>query len=477
MTATAGDFDDSIAVPALPLNQPTDTPQLRRDLAGSVGDGTAFGVMVGIGETYVPAFMLAVGLGEVFAGLIASVPLLLGSVLQMISPWAVQRLQSHRRWVVLCSGLQAACFVPLVVAALQGRIAPWWAMTVAAVYWGAGLATGPAWNTWQGTIIPRAIRANFFARRSRWQQIATLLGFVIGGFSLQVGRASHTVTTVFAMLFLTAAVCRALSMLCLAMQSEPAPMPAGVRWLTLGEQWERFTGGSTGRLLVFAVAMQAGVYVSGPFFNPYILKVLKFSYAEYATLLGASFVAKFLCLPLWGRFAHVAGAQRLLWVGAVCIIPLAAGWNVSSNFWWLTALQLYAGAAWGAYELALVLLFFETIPEQERTSVLTLYNVANSTAIVVGSAIGALILSAGDVAPIAYNVVYSASTIGRLLAVTMLWWFHALPRAAYEHEAVFQPLSLDANMGSFDQPVLTGDLDDRHAVAAMVIDAPRSRSA
>ena len=40
-----------------------------------------------------------------------------------------------------------------------------------------------------------------------------------------------------------------------------------------------------------------------------------------------------------------------------------------------------AGAAWGAYELALVLLFFETIPEAERTSLLTLYNVANSAAL------------------------------------------------------------------------------------------------
>jgi len=73
-------------------------------------------------------------------------------------------------------------------------------------------------------------------------------------------------------------------------------------------------------------------------------------------------------------------------------------------------------------------------------------------------------------------VVYTASTVVRILAVGMLWWFHTLPQAAVEHDAVFQPLSLDANMGSFDQPVLTGDGEPRRAVAA-VLEPPRSRSA
>lgn len=448
-----------------PLAEATNPPRLSRDLAASVGDGVNFGVMVGIGETYVAAFMLAAGLGEVFTGLISSVPLLVGSVLQMLSPWAIQRLRSHRLWVVFASGLQGLCFVPLLLAAWQGTIAPWWAMAVASVYWGAGLATGPAWNTWQGTIIPRAIRTNFFARRSRWQQVATLGGFLIGGFSLDAGRKTgdHAyLMTIFATLFIIAGVCRGLSTLCLALQSEPNPIPQDIRWLSFREQWRRFTGGATGRLLLFAVAMQAGVFISGPYFNPYILKVLKFTYSEYAILLGASFVAKFLCLPLWGEFAHRFGAQKLLWAGALGIIPLAMGWNLSSNFYWLTALQLLAGTAWGAYELALVLLFFETIPEQERTSVLTLYNLANSAALVLGSMIGAIILRWSEVEPgkpaeIAYNFTYTASTFVRVAAVWLLW--RASRRNAERSAAnvSFQPMTCEPNMGSLDQAMIVED--------------------
>lgn len=441
----------------------TDSPPLRRDLAMSVGDGTAFGMMVGIGETYVPAFMLFVGMGEVFAGLITTIPLMIGSLLQLISPWAVQKLGSHRRWVVICAGLQGLCFLPLLTAALVRTIPPWFAMFVAAIYWGSGLGTGPAWNTWQGTVVPRSIRTHFFARRARLQQIATLIGFVSGGFALEYGRRSESASTqayIFAGLFATAAICRLLSTACLASQSEPTPIPAGVRWLSWRETWQRASSGSTGRLLLFAVAMQSAVYISGPFFNPYILKVLNFSYAEYATILGASFVAKFLLLPFWGKLAHKVGAQRLLWAGAIGLIPLASGWNVSSDFMWLLILQLFAGAAWGAYELALVLLFFETIPERERTSVLTLYNVANSAAILFGSAIGAIILKWGAVSAESYHWVYAASSFVRILAVIQLAVFRPTDSSGNDQrrgdeEAAFQPMLCQPNMGSMDQPVLS----------------------
>ncbi|HQU47337.1 MAG TPA: hypothetical protein PK867_31330 [Pirellulales bacterium] len=59
--------------PAMPpLDSPAAAPvrasASRHDLRAMLGDGAAFSVMVGIGETYLPAFALAAGLGEVAAG-------------------------------------------------------------------------------------------------------------------------------------------------------------------------------------------------------------------------------------------------------------------------------------------------------------------------------------------------------------------------------------------------------------------------
>lgn len=425
---------------------------LASNLSASVGDAAAFGVMVGVGETFIPAFTLALGMGDVFAGLIATIPLLIGSVLQLVSPWAVQWLGSHRRWVISCAFVQSLCFAPLVVAALMGRLSPLVAVVISSVYWGAGLATGPAWNTWQGTILPRSIRANFLAKRAKLQQIATLAGFLLGGFSLQAAGHLGNAVPMFAGLFCVAMVCRLLSTTCLWLQTEPIPLPAGQNRFTIRAAFRQASTGSTGALLLLAVSMQAGVYVSGPFFNPYMLKVLNFSYAGYAVLLGVSFVAKFVCLPLWGRYAHKHGAQSLLWVGAFGLVPLAGGWVVSSNFWYLLALQVVAGAAWAAYELALMLLFLETIPERERTNVLTLYNLVNSCALVFGSTLGAAVLKWGNISPEAYLWVFGLSTCVRLGSLVWLW---RLPRMSGTlAETTVRPLTLRPSSGSIDDPVV-----------------------
>ena len=325
-------------------------------------------------------------------------------------------------------------------------------MVIASVYWGAGLATGPAWNTWQGTIIPQSIRANFFARRSRLQQIATLGGFLLGGFSLQWAGPAGARFGMFATLFLIAGVCRMLSTLCLSLQTEPLPIPPGLSPFSIRSSVRQASQGATGALLVLAVCMQSAVYISGPFFNPYILKVLNFSYSGYAILLGTSFVAKFLCLPLWGRYAHKHGAQRLLWVGAIGLIPLAGGWVVSDNYVYLVALQALAGTAWAAYELALMLLFFETIPQRERTNVLTVYNVFNSVALVAGSLLGAFVLKQGGVTPTAYLWVFGLSTLVRSVCVLLML---RLPQmTVVSTEASMRPLTMRPSAGSIDDPVL-----------------------
>ncbi|GIX05547.1 MAG: MFS transporter [Planctomycetaceae bacterium] len=382
--------------------------------------------MVGLGETYVPAFVLASGLGEVLAGLITTIPVLLGSLLQLVSPWggATATFASLAR-VVLCSTVQGVCFFPLMYAAITGQLTALGAILIATLYWGAGLATGPAWNTWQSGLVPRLLRANYYARRSRLQQLFTMLGFLGGGFALQWGRAHDYALLVFAMLFSIAGISRLLSVVCLWSQSEAEPPRVDCRH---GSRWvaaRQLVSGSTGALLLFAVSMQAAVYISGPFFNPYMLKVLQWDYQEYAIVLGASFVARCLTLPLWGRFAHRWGAWSLLWVGSLGLLPLSIGWNLSTAYGYLLVLQLLAGAAWAAYELALVLLFFDTIPRPHRTSILTLYNVANSVALVLGSMVGAALLRWGNLQPQAYHWAFAMSSLLRLVA---LGWLLPLPR-------------------------------------------------
>lgn len=424
---------------------------VRRDLAASMGDGASYGVMVGIGETYVPAFVLAAGLGDVFAGLIASVPVFLGSLLQLVSPSAIRLLGSNKRWVMLNASIQGACFIPLIVAAAYGAISQWQALFITSVYWATSLATGPAWNTWMGSLVPLSVRPHFFAKRARFSQAMTLAGFLTGGLILQTGTSLESPTRAYVLLFLIAGISRLISAMCLSRKSEPLPVRLADD-VPFVQRALRFGQGRAGRLLLFVVCMQVGVCISGPFFVPYMLNGLKLSYLEYVVLIGTSFVAKFLTLPYWGRLAKKVGAQQLLWIGAICITPMAAAWDVSFHYGWLVVVQALAGTAWAAYELAVTLLFLEAIPEHERTGTLTIYNVANNAALLVGSLLGTLMLRSMGVTVEAYLWIFAVSTLARAASLLILVTVPKMSSGVVD--PTFRPLSVQPSMGSIDQPVL-----------------------
>ncbi|HBZ70996.1 MAG TPA: MFS transporter [Deltaproteobacteria bacterium] len=427
--------------------------QLRSDLRAMSADAGAFSVMVGIGETYLPAFALAVGVGEVAAGLLASVPPLAGAILQLASPAAVRRLGSHRRWVVVCAVTQALSFVPLIAAALAGRIPTVLIFLVATLYWGSGMGTGPAWNTWVGTLVPSRLRAGYFSRRTRITQIGVLGGLLLGGAVLEAGTEIGQRLHAFALLFLGAAACRVASARLLAATSEPIPLPQNYRRVPAAEALGRLVRRSPeGRLLLYLLSVQTAVNLSAPYFTPYMLGQLRLSYAEYMALVAASFGAKILMLPLLGALARRFGARHLLWVGGLGIIPLASLWIVSDWYNYLLGVQCVAGTAWGAYELATFLLVFETIRGEERTSVLTTFNLANALAMVAGSLLGGWLLAHLGEHRSAYWAIFALSSLAR--AGTVLFLVRVPTPTLVAVPVATRTVAVRPSAGSIDRPIL-----------------------
>lgn len=432
--------------------------RLENDLRRMSADAIAFSVMVGAGETYLAAFVLAMGKGELAAGLVASIPMLAGAVIQLISPAAVRWLRSHRRWVVLCAIVQALSFIPLIVGALLGALPTALIFLFAAVYWGSGMATGPAWNTWAGTIVPQSIRAAYFAKRSRMAHIAVLIGLLGGGASLHLSAQADSALTAFAMLFLVAAMCRTVSAVLLAGQSEPDPPDENHRQVPWRELAGRFRHSHGGRLLLYMLVVQAAVQISGPYFTPFMLGELEMSYANYLLLIATSYSARILVMPLLGQFIRRAGARRVLWFAGLGIVPLSALWLGSDEIWYLFLVQLVAGAVWAAYELATFLLLFETIAEEERTSVLTTFNLGNALAIVGGSTLGGAVLSTMGSDHAAYMAIFAISGGVRLLTIPLLG---RAARDLPEPSAPIEPVptrvvAVRPNLGSIERPVLPG---------------------
>ena len=415
----------------------------RRDLWISTADATAYSVMVGCGEHYIPAFALALGFGPVATGLTASAPLFVGAVLQLVTPLAVRRLGTNRGWVVATTAVQAVSFLPLIWWALRGRAEPWELLVAVSLYWSAGMAGAPAWNAWMGTLIPERMRTPYFAHRSRLGQFAVLAGFVAGGLMLEWGKRHGVLLPTFAVLFAIASGCRLVSTLCLAACRElkpprsegpadshadvPGANPSGPVAVGAWQRLRTLALGPAGTLVTYLWAITFACQFSGAYFSPYMLRERQFSYLSYMLVVAVSFLARAVVLPSLGRLGSRIGSLGLLWVGGLAIVPLTLFWLVSANIPYLVGVQCLAGASWAAYELAVVLLFFEAASHRERTGVVTAYNLGHAVAWVSGAACGGLLLRSLGEDRSAYYTVFVVSAILRVAAIPLLRRVHLPP--------------------------------------------------
>lgn len=439
--------------------QPRVSP--RSNLRASLGDAAFYSIMVGLGESLFAAYALALGSGETVAGLVATVPMLTGAALQLAAPRGVAWVGSQQKWVVGASALQALSLLIMPIAALvSGSLATLWVFFAATLYHAGVMSAGPVWNTWIDGIIPKRVRTHFLACRSRVAQFCTMLGFLGGGIALQYaasrgtisygptsygsftrwmgaisGTASAVVVT-FCAIFLVAAACRFISVYYLARHRERTPVLPPFKRVSPRKLFGADGKQLGGRIVLYLLAMQVAVQISGPYFGPFLLGEQKIPYLNFMTLMAISFLGKVIALPLWGRVARNAGPRRLMWLGGAAIVPISGLWifahfftpyefalplnlagvgsvTLSAETLYIAIIQMLSGIAWAGYELAMVLMFLEAIPKRERTSVLTLYNFGNAAAMVLGGLIGGTLLRALGEDYFAYMVLFAVSSLAR----------------------------------------------------------------
>jgi len=407
---------------------------LRRDLWVTTADAAAFSLMVGCGETYIPAFALALGLGPVAAGMTASVPVLAGAIFQLITPLAVARLGTNRGWCIACTTVQALSFVPFAWWAIRGHATLPELLLAASVYWSAGMAGAPAWNTWMGTLVPEGMRTAYFANRNRLGQFSVFIGFVLGGLILQWGEGSGVTLLAFAGLFVAAGICRLVSTMMLVSCREfdrprepnqivetPAALATPSRWLSdLGGRLRQMAASPAGPLVTYLCCLVFTAQFSAPYFTPYMLRERGFSYHAFMLVVATSFLSKALFLPSLGRLGSRIGSLGLLWAGGLSVIPLSLLWLPSANVSYLIAVQVVAGGCWACWELAVALLFFDAVPHRDRTGVITIYNLGIAVATVAGAATGGLLLRTLGEDSQAYVTVFAVSSLLRLATVPLL---------------------------------------------------------
>lgn len=387
---------------------------MARNLKFSLWDAFFFSIMVGAGESYLPAFALNQGFSETLTGLFSTVPLAIAAIIQLLTPMGLRKVGSVRRWVVCATALQAISFLPLVFWNELGFKAPIFMFLLSAVYWGTSFAAGAVWNRWMADIVTHEQSSGFFARRLRVTQYGILLGLLVAGFSLQYKVGFGLFSSAFSFIFLIAFFARASSSYFLWKKTDAETKiedQLGIFQLCkqlLHRPYER-------SLLIFLFLFSIAIFVSSPFVNPFLLGQLKMSFQPYTFTLIALFLGKIIGYTITHRYLKNWSTEKTLFLGAFGIAPMPALWIICTVPWSAALLQTSSGIFWGIYESALTLILFRRVASESKVALLSLINFVQCVAILLGSLLGATILKLYGEAFAGYVIVFAVSSMLRLL--------------------------------------------------------------
>jgi predicted MFS family arabinose efflux permease len=411
----------------------------------SLWDAFFFSLMVGIGETYLPAYALSAGMSEWAAGMFATVPLIAGAVMQLLTPWWLVRVGSIKKWVVGSALLQAMSFVPLVYFCMSPTENVFWIFFFASLYWGAGFASGPTWNFWMGQLVPPEKVPVFFSHRHRIIQIGILLGLVGGGLMLHYKVTMGPFVSVFGILFLVASVSRVLSSTMLAMKRQVSRDPGKPQLLEIFSFWRQPAYRS---FFSFLFLFYITIFVSSPFVTPFFLEKLEMNYEQYMLSLASLFLAKIAVLPVAAKLLQRWGVKKVFFIGAIGIAPLPALWALKQDLWFVMALQAVSGVFWGLFEVSLSVTFFNQIKPHQKILTLTAYNLFNAMAVILGSLLGGQILKSAEASLASYYFIFAfGSSLRTLVCLFYAWKVRGRPHLLLDND------DQDKSQRSFAGPI------------------------
>ena len=392
---------------------PNANRERREALRHSILDGILGALMLGAGESYFGALAVELGHRDVALSILGTLPLLVGALFQLVSPRLVRLFGGEKPVVVGGALLQAFSHAGLIWIAVTGSTSLAALVAIKTLYWTSGAGIAPAWNAWMARLVPRKLRASYFARRNLLTHAGLLVSFVVAGALVELGAENlGSALPAFAGLYAFALAARVGSALILARQSRFLHHRTPVRIVKLREVIRR----GRWRVAAFMATILFGSQIAIPFFTPYMLEEMGLDMFGFALLSSVSIFAKGASFPFWKRARRRIRPVPILAGAGLMIAITPTLWAMGANIPLLVFAQIVAGVAWAGYDLTALELLFGDAPENGSVEFFALANSLAGITQLSGALLGGWALRAG----IAYEVVFLVSGGARLVALLLL---------------------------------------------------------
>lgn len=367
----------------------------QKSLSYSIKDGAASSVHSSIEATFIPQLALAlkgsafqVGLISAFSGLLSPLAQILGDKL----------LEKKPRKKILLTFITIQIFLVLIIAGLaylyyknifQNELI----YGIIGVYTLITICSGilyPAWFSLIGDLVPKDCKGKFFSKRNI---ITTLAGLIIIplGLILDKMEAFGYLMLGFSLLFIIAAIARAVSLIYISKHYSPKFKLHKGYYFSLRDFIKRFD--DVGKFAIYYAIFQFALMIASPFFAVYMKNVLQLDYLQITIISLSSSIFYMLFSPLMGKISDRHGNIKLLYISTLLFSLNPFLWTFIKSFIGLTLIpQLVTGLANAAMGIAVTNFIYNMTRPEHRALCMSYLNILAGIGIFFGSIAGGLII-------------------------------------------------------------------------------------
>ncbi|MGH7198713.1 MAG: MFS transporter [Candidatus Omnitrophota bacterium] len=395
---------------------------IRKSLRFSILDGLFTAMMLGVSDNYLIPYGIALGATPSQIAFLASLPMLVATLLQVHSARVTQTIGSRTKLINVMVFFHALAWLPIILIPYLFRgeaaapLAPWALLLAAILFASFGAFSVPAWQSLMSDYIPVKKRGQYFGWRNRLQGILMVTVSIIAGLVLH--HFGKTDILGFTLIFGFAMMCRFYAWACLTRMAEPFRHASHDVYFSFLDFLKQIRTSNFAKFVLYISLMSFAVNLSAALLPVFLLKDLEVSYASYMVIVTAASVAAFLSQSLWGKYGDLEGNLKTLKIATWGIAVIPVFWMFSHDIAYLFFVQLFAGACWGGFGLLVLNFIMEAVSPEKRIRCISYFNVMNSVATLLGAVAGGLLI--GHLPPLfgyPYLSLFLLSGIARVLVV------------------------------------------------------------
>jgi MFS family permease len=346
--------------------------------------GMVFFTIIGnpVGSAIFTGFMKELGVGDFVYSVILALPVL-GAVSQIFGSYFLETT-GKRKFMFLASGIvHRILWIPIALIPLFTNVkangAMIWIITIMITISSiASSITGVSFNSWMGQLVPKDIIGRFFAVRTLVFTISSAISAIAIGFAVDRVKGMSG----FSIIFAVGALFGLVDILIFIFIKHPPMRAVTVKPSLKTIITEPFKNSNYLKFVIFATAFSFGVNFAGPFFNVYMIEVLKMNYLiiNLSNQVMAS-IATIACVRIWGGWADHYGNKPVIFISSVLIILAPISWIFATptNYVMVFVANIFAGIGWSGYNLALFNLSVWLAPEKNRSAYTACFTLMTST--------------------------------------------------------------------------------------------------